>query len=179
MHPTKEDKLTNTAYMLRTSDANRKSFGGFVWPESGAVSAPDWNAAKHCGGGLHGLLWGEGTGALLSRASDAVWQVVAVDPDTVVDLGGKVKVPAGEVMYSGAREGAISFLEAHGAADKAVVYASRTAGDYGTATAGDYGILVIAQTLTRRRLRVAYVGEDGVLPNTAYRLNTSGNFVPA
>jgi len=59
-------------------------------------------------------------------------------------------------------------------------YGTATAGDYGTATAGDYGTVVLRYWDTsaqRYRMKVAYVGEDGIEPNTKYRLDDSGNFV--
>ena len=45
--------------ILRTCDANMQSHGGFQWPRSGPVAAPDWNPAPECGNGLHGFLRGE------------------------------------------------------------------------------------------------------------------------
>ena len=55
-----------------------------------------------------------------------------------------------------------------------------TAGDYGTATAGDRGMIRIkyydAQN-DRYRIAVAYVGEDGIMPNRKYKLNGSHEFV--
>ena len=54
-----------------------------------------------------------------------------------------------------------------------------TAGDRGTATAGDYGVLLLSQwDGQRRRVVIAYVGEGGVKPNTAYRLR-DGKLVEA
>jgi len=52
--------------------------GGFVWPRSGPVECPDWDPTPKCGHGLHGVLWGEGAGNLLSWAEDAQWIVVDV-----------------------------------------------------------------------------------------------------
>src|SRR5690348_926704 len=46
---------------LRTSRADGTSHGGFKWPESGIVEAPDFSPRKICGYGLHALLWGEGS----------------------------------------------------------------------------------------------------------------------
>jgi hypothetical protein len=53
------------AYVLRTCKADGTSHGGFRWPESGHVEAPNWMPAKECGGGIHGLLWGRGDAWLL------------------------------------------------------------------------------------------------------------------
>jgi hypothetical protein len=52
-----------------------------------------------------------------------------------------------------------------------------TAGDRGTATAGDYGTLVLRwwdeTAKGRNRTAVAYVGENGIEPGVAYRLDPS------
>ena len=58
-------------------------------------------------------------------------------------------------------------------------YGTATAGDHGTATAGYYGTATAGDGGTlcmsywdgkRKRLIIAYVGEDGVRPDTAYRV---------
>jgi len=49
-----------------------------------------------------------------------------------------------------------------------------TAGNYGTATAGNYGEIRIQwwdSKAQRYRTKIGYVGEDGIKPDTAYRLN--------
>ena len=54
-----------------------------------------------------------------------------------------------------------------------------TAGYGGTATAGDRGILAVKwHDGTRYRVAIAYVGENGIKPNTAYGFNNV-NFVEA
>jgi len=65
--------------ILRTCNADMTSYGGFVWPESGPVEAPDWEPTYECGHGLHGLLWGEGNSGLLDTSDDAKWLVVEAD----------------------------------------------------------------------------------------------------
>jgi hypothetical protein len=128
-------------YVLRSDLPSGVSCRGFRWPESGPVEAPDWNDRAECGGGLHGLLWGCGDAGLLRDANgdETRWRVVKVLATDVVDLGGKVKFPRGEVVYCGGRDGAIALLDRMGAADKPVVYAVRSAGYRGTATAGYRG----------------------------------------
>jgi hypothetical protein len=56
-----------------------------------------------------------------------------------------------------------------------------TAGDGGTATAGRGGMLQIYyyDRNNRRRLAVAYVGENDIQPNVKYWLDDSANFVEA
>ena len=175
-------------YVLRSDRPSGKSYGGFRWPGSGPVEAPDWNDRAECGGGLHGLLWGCGYAGMLSdpSSSETRWRVVKVAAADVIDLGGKVKFPRGEVVYFGDRDGALALLDRRGASDKPVVYAARTAGDYGTATAGyygtatagDYGIIQIKRwNVSRYRIVTGYIGEDGLLPNVAYRLDDAGRFV--
>jgi hypothetical protein len=129
----------STVLVLRTSDKNRRSWGDFEWPESGPVEAPDWSPEASCGGGLHGWLRGEGDSSVADVTSpDRVWQVVEVEEDQIVDLGGKVKFPRGVVIYSGAREGAVALIRA-AYPGAAVIYGTATAGEYGTANAGNGG----------------------------------------
>jgi len=55
-----------------------------------------------------------------------------------------------------------------------------TAGEGGKATAGDGGTISIwLYDGSRLRLAIGYVGEDGIKPNVAYRVNDKGKFVKA
>lgn len=205
-----------TVLVLRTCSHNMTSRGGFLWPDSGPVEAPDWRDDNNCGGGLHGALWGEGDGSLLSWDATAKWLVVEVVKDDIRDLSGKVKFPRGNVVYCGDQLGATSYI-AERAPGRAVIGGTATAGyrgtatagyggtatagdggtatagDRGTATAGDYGTATAGDRGTatagvcgqirieyykngRYRLAVGYVGEDGLLPNVAYRVE-NGKFV--
>ena len=128
----------NTVLILRTCSAAMTAYGGFRWPESGPVEAPDWNPVPVCGNGLHGALWGEGDGNLLDFDLAARWLVVEVPADSIVDLGGKVKFPRGVVVCCGDRDEATQYMMAR-APGRAVIGAIVTAGDGGTATAGDGG----------------------------------------
>ena len=150
--------------VLRTCDANMQSYGHFQWPEKGPVAASDWDGAEGCGGGLHGLLWGEGDGSLLNWSEDAKWVVVKVDPANMVGpFRGKVKFAKGSVVFCGTRDGALDYLDRHGAADKAVTATTRTAGDYGTATAGYGGTATAGDrgTATAGDYGTATAGDDG------------------
>ena len=102
---------TPVVYAIRASNKDRKAHGGFLWPESGLVEAPDWNPVAECGGGLHGCVWGIGDWSLL-RASDptATWQVVEVPASEVVDLGGKSKFPRCWLVHSGGRTAALCLI---------------------------------------------------------------------
>ena len=56
-------------------------------------------------------------------------------------------------------------------------YGTATAGYCGTATAGDCGIIQISYYKNnRKRIKVGYIGEDGLLPNVKYRLNSLNEF---
>ena len=210
-----------TTLYLRTVSADYTSHGAFQWPrEVGAVvEAPDWNPEPVCGGGLHGLPWGQGALGLLGDNGDDVWLVVAADHAVRID-NDKSKFPRCTIVYVGTRDGACAYLLERAPRDVAVPYVhatagcngtatagyggtatagdggtatagyrgtatagdggtatagdegTATAGDEGTATAGDEGTLVITYSdkTGRRLLCVGYVGEDGIMPGTAYRV---------
>ena len=183
-----------TVLVLRTCNADGTSRNGFVWPESGPVVCPDWKPTAACGNGLHGALWGEGDGTLLSWDADARWLVVKVHAADVIELAGKVKFPAGTVVHSGDRVSATAYVAAHGGAGRAIIGGTATAGDYGTATAGYKGTATAGYSGTatagdrgaiqikwydgdRYRITTGYIGEDGLLPNTAYRCDRAGKLV--
>jgi hypothetical protein len=149
--------------MLRTCAADMTAHGGFLWPESGPVFAPDWKAEAQCGNGLHGLLWGEGDAGHLSAAPDAKWLVVEVDAATVIDLSGKVKFPRGIVAFCGDRLGATTYLAANGGHGRSIAFGTATAGYAGTATAGDWGTATAgdAGTATAGARGTATAGDSG------------------
>jgi hypothetical protein len=125
-------------------------YGGFRWPERGPVEAADWDPRPVCGGGLHGLKWGEGSGLRVSWHDKAKWLVVEVVEGTEVDLGGKVKFPAGNVVFCGDRRGATDYILAHGGAGRAIVGATVTGGhgarvvggDFAEVTGGDHATVI-------------------------------------
>ena len=177
-------KKSNLVPVMRTCNADMTSYDGFKWPRKGLVTCPDWEPTYRCGNGLHGLLNGEGNGGLLNWADDAVWLVVMTDASTIFsgqgDLIDKCKFPGGTVVFSGARDKAIAEMVMHGADPAKIVGGTATAGDRGTATAGYCGILNIRYLDGNRyRLAICYVGEDGIEPNTPYRLNNDHKVVKA
>jgi len=125
-------------HMVRTCPEDGVSRNGFKWPDEGYVECPDWDPDPVCGGGLHGCLYGEGESNLLNWNQGAIWRLVAVEPDEVVYLGGKVKVPRAWVIYSGTREKITSRM-AELYPDKVVIGVTLSAGDSRSATAGDRG----------------------------------------
>ena len=193
----------STVLVLRTCAADMSSHNGFVWPESGAVKCDYWDPYPRCGSGLHGFLRGEGAGSLADWAEDAKWLVVEVPAAAVVDLGGKVKFPHGNVIFCGERSAAVELIQArypsaaviagtatagpHGTATAgyagtatAGYGGTATAGDHGSATAGDHGIIAIKRwTGKRYKLVVGHIGEDGLEPNVPYKLDNAGCFIRA
>ena len=98
---------------LRTCDANMQSRGGFQWPGvRETVTAPDWVDSQECGGGLHGLLWGQGDWTLLATDDTAKW-VVFEPVGGISHLGGKIKCESAKVLFIGARLDAWQFLRQH------------------------------------------------------------------
>lgn len=142
--------------VLRTCASNMSSQNGFIWPESGEVEAPDWEPFPMCGNGLHGLLWGEGDGELLSWDPAAKWLVVEVEETEIIHLNGKVKFPRGNVVCCGDRVSATKFMHTYGIANAAICgmcqdYGSNsiaTAGDYSSIRAGDGGRVVAGRHST-------------------------------
>lgn len=157
--------VTDKVLVLRTSDKDRRSYNGFQWPESGPVEALDWDPDPRCGGGLHGSLWGEGRGELLDWEDDATWQVVEVDAEDIIDLGGHVKFPRGTVVYSGDRQGATEMILAHpGGQGRAVMGAMVTTCGRGPVKVG-WGGVVLAGLKGEAEVigsGEAFVGPDGV-----------------
>ena len=193
-----------TALILRTCAADMTSHGGFRWPDSGPVEAPDFVASMRCGHGLHGLLWGEGSVQYLDLSPDAKWLVFRAALDDIQhgedDLRDKCKARKGVVEYCGDRDGAIAYLLTNGAVGRKVVFGTATAGYSGTATAGDSGtatagdsgtatagvggtIVILRWNGRRYKSCIAQVKDedgDGTLePNVRYRLKDAGKFVPA
>jgi hypothetical protein len=178
-------KQPKYSLILRTCKSDYTSHGGFQWPKRGEVSCPDWNPKPVCGGGLHGLLWGEGNAELLNWDSDAVWQVVRVPTADIIKIDSeKVKFPGGAVLYSGTQEGATSYIYEHGGNDKRVVGLIFTGGDYSTFTGGyrstftgGDGSTFIVRWWDGKRYRVntASVGEGGVSAKMPYRFE-NGTF---
>ena len=133
--------MPDKALMLRTCDKNMQSYGGFQWPESGRVTAPDWSDRAECGGGLHGLPWGEGNGGLLNWSEDAKWLVCEVDPSLEVPISGKSKWPWADVVFVGDREGATKYLRENGGIGLAIVGSTISVGDGSTVSGGYHSIV--------------------------------------
>ena len=158
--------------VLKSIAANMKAYGGFQWPESGAVSAPDWKPTEECGNGLHGWLWGAGDAGLRCMDDDAKWLVLSV-PSDFVDLGQKVKFPSCEIKYLGDRETAVAIIQHYAPGGTPAMFGTATAGYRGTATAGDEGTATAGDegtatagnrgTATAGYRGTATAGDEGVI----------------
>ncbi len=87
--------------LVKCVNKDGTSYGGFQWPESGPVEAPDWDPEPKCGGGLHGWPWGIGIGAGKEPDYSGRWLVFAADPEDVVWVDDKAKCRKAEVVYCG------------------------------------------------------------------------------
>ena len=107
----------NKVLILRTCkkgpDGSLTGYGGFPWPSSGPVEAPnEWDNAWgkkpsdyiggfkpniSCGGGLHGLEEAEGDLGLLDWTCDGQAMLVSTDRTKLVRVGVKVKFRSGVV----------------------------------------------------------------------------------
>lgn len=197
-------KKQGTALILRTCSADLTSHGGFQWPDKigAVVEAPDWKKDNKCGHGLHGWLFGQGDHGCSRTVgdADAKWLVVEVGLSDLIALGGKVKFPCCTIRHIGDRASATQFLIANEprAAGVAVIgatlqagdkelcqvgaYGTATAGNEGTATAGKKGEIQIRywdEKTERYRTVIGYIGEDGLEPGVAYKLDDNHRFVKA
>ena len=157
--------LKGEALMLRTCKADGTSYDGFKWPKSGPVTCTDWRPTAECGHGLHGLLWGEGSGTLLDWSETAAWLVVRIKESETVYIRGQVKVPSGIVEFFGAAFDAVALIQKYAPAGKIIVSGTARAGDGGTAAAGDYGTATagVRGTAAAGVSGTARAGEDGVI----------------
>lgn len=121
--------------MVKTVNEDMTSHNGFEWPKKGWVEAPDWNPEPVCGGGLHGLLNGEGDGSLLNWSDTALWIIAKINRKDAVDLTRKIKVPKAYVVFCGKRDAARSYLIEHIKDYNGVCGQATASGNYGQATA--------------------------------------------
>ena len=156
-----------------------------------------WNAAigiqhSNAGGGLHGLRPGDNDPGVWYDNGHYI--ALKVDPDSIIALNGKCKFPRAEILFVADNMIQLSlWLQMNGyngpwyrGTASAGYGGTATAGNYGTAAAGEYGTVTagICGTLqikwydkSRMRISTAYVGENGILPNTPYVLDQNRTFV--
>lgn len=131
--------------ILRTCQPDGTSHGGFKWPMSGQVEAPDWQDTIVCGHGLHGLPWGVGGSGYLSWNDKANNGWVAI-VDTRAggyrhgsgELQNKCKFQRAEVILTNAdREKCCALLMKHAPQLLAINWSTQTAGNASTQKAGN------------------------------------------
>ena len=160
-------------YGLRTCDEHLRSHGGFQWPASGLVAAPDYDPLPRCGGGLHYLVNGEGDSTLLDWGPNAKWLVVrAVEGHLAIDEA-KAKAEVCEVRHVGDRHTATKLLRSlvgplariHGITEEAGDKATLCGGDRATLTAGGHSTLKAGgrSTLTAEANSTLTAGEGSTL----------------
>lgn len=165
--------------VLRTSNADGTSRHDprFHWNPPGEITeAPDWDPTPECGNGLHGALKGQGWGDLFNWEEGALWHVVEVEESEVVDLDGKVKFPRGIVIFAGDRHTAANLVKRI-YPESCVIASTATAGNRGTATAGGEGFIKIEYwNGDDYKWKMGQIGENGLEPNTPYRINDQYEF---
>ena len=172
---------TKSILCLRTCNKDGTSYEGFKWPlEIGArVEAPDWDPdpERSCGGGLHGLPWGEGDGCLLSWDDDAVWMVYET-ADALPVKDRKCRCKSAVVRFVGDRKGATDYMREHGSQGRAVVGATVTAGDGGAAIAGEWGTATAGNRgmATARYRGTATAGNGGYATAGDWGTATAGDW---
>ncbi len=171
-------------YILKTVNSDMTSYGGFKWPKRGIVKCPDWQSKNECGNGLHGALNGCGDGSMLNWTVDAIWLVAEVDIKLGIDPGGKWKFPEATVVFTGNQYEATTWLLKK-VGDVPVIGCSKIGGDWATVSGGygatvkggDEAVLQIKYWDGKRyRIAVGYVGENGIVANTWYKLNANNQF---
>lgn len=95
--------------VLKLVREDMTTYGGFRWPESGPVEAPDYSPTTECGYGLHG--WARGSGDYIHDTNSGKWLVVRVPTNEIIDLGDKCKFRRGEVVFCGSRVAAVKYLD--------------------------------------------------------------------
>src|SRR3990167_2880553 len=149
--------------ILRNIRADRTAYEGFVYPALGErVRATEIRRDYQCGGGIHGLLWGEGTSGYLYTEPGAIWLVLEAPLSDILTGEGqmtdKCKYVGSEgalIVYEGTRDGAVEYITAKhgyyngvwakqiaddGARQTAGYKAVQTAGDEAVQTAGDRAV---------------------------------------
>lgn len=106
-------EVKDPIFVVRTCDKEMKGYGGFPWPESGCVEAPEkWDEAwgpkpskfiggfqkdVDCGGGLHGIAGVTDDWGLLNWDIEAKAPIVRTEKSELLQVSGKVKFRFGIV----------------------------------------------------------------------------------
>lgn len=156
----------------------------FTWDERGAITAT-------VGHGYTAMVGIQGT----AKAGRGGLAISDYEGTSIVDFDGIAIAGCRGIATAGNRGTAITgprgtataknegkATTGRGGAAKAGNFGTATAGKEGTAEAGEGGIIQIEYydyDSIRTRIKTGYVGEDGLLPNTPYKLDENHNFVKA
>lgn len=172
----------NKSIVLRVCRSDMTSYNGFIWPETGYVEAPDWDAKEECRNGLFG--WFEAQGYANSSSylnePDARYLVLEVETDSIIHLQGKCKFPRAKVCFVGNREEALAYIEEHypHLQHSPLLFASRKANDCEIATAGDYGTAVAGKggTAVSRYKGTSVAGQGGIAKSGFHGTSIAGDY---
>ena len=164
---------------LKSLYADNRGYNGFLWPDKvGAiVESETWDPTPVCGGGLHGLINGNGSSQLLKTSPDAIWIAFESvdengnpsDAEAVTIDYEKGKCHRAIIRAIGSKKTATAWLMAQGCTY--VHYAVKVATDnHGTATAGDWGIAVT------ERYGVAEAKNQGIAISDERGKSATGNW---
>ncbi len=106
----------NPEYVIRTCNEDGTPIHGneaFIWPRSGPVADSNWAPTPHCGEGLHACRISQCGKHYLLDTKYPLFLVCEVEASEVVDVGGKVKFPRCNVIFSGSWRGALRCLRSH------------------------------------------------------------------
>ena len=146
------------------------SHGGFVWPKSGPVTAPDWRDDFGCGGGLHFLLAGQNSPGTWYDGGKSL--VLEVDDDDIRTGSGelldKAKCRRCIVVFCGSHNDAIQYLVDRGSVGP--WYMSVLTGGHGSVLTGGHG-----SVLTGGNGSVLTGGDRSVLTGGHGSTLTGGN----
>jgi len=186
-------------YIIRTVRKDFTSYKNFQWPKSGQVKANDFKPTSECGNGLHGLRIGQQNSGVWY--DDGIVLLLQVPASTIIDLDDKCKFPECKIVMSGNMNDVTNYLynkninierlyrrsQISNKSEKWIggYNSTLTAGNDSTLTAGHFSTLTAGDGSTliyrywdgnKYRLAIAYVGENDIKPNQAYKVNNKGEF---
>jgi len=186
-------------YIIRTVRKDFTSYKNFQWPKSGQVKANDFKPTSECGNGLHGLRIGQQNPGVWY--DDGIVLLLQVPASTIIDLDDKCKFPECKIVMSGNMNDVTNYLynkninierlyrrsQISNKSEKWIggYNSTLTAGNDSTLTAGHFSTLTAGDGSTliyrywdgnKYRLAIAYVGENDIKPNQAYKVNNKGEF---
>ena len=167
-------------YIIRTVENDYTSYNNFQWPKSGQVKAKDWQPTLECGNGLHGLRIGQQSPGVWY--GDGIVLLLQVPASTIIDLedNSNCKFPECKIVMSGNMNEISNYLYKENISIEGLYNRTQISdqleiwnGGYNsTLTAGDGSTLICRYwDGNKYRFATAYVGENDIKPNQAYKVN--------